>query len=71
MAALRSYEAFDHEREALARPYSAIASLLNCEPSEIAVVTSATAAWQQVVYGLAWLWRPGDRLLTSMAEYGR
>lgn len=24
----------------------------------------------QVVYGLAWQWQPGDRLLTSVAEYG-
>lgn len=34
------------------------------------MLTSATAAWQQVLYGLAWGWRPGDRLLTSVHEYG-
>ena len=34
------------------------------------MLTSATAAWQQVVYGLARSWRRGDRLLTSLSEYG-
>lgn len=33
-------------------------------------MSSATAAWQQVVYGLAWGWRRGDRVLISVAEYG-
>lgn len=45
-------------------------SLLNCHSDEIAIVTSATEAWQQVVYGLAWSWQPGDCLLTSFSEYG-
>ncbi len=31
------------------RPYTAIAEMLNCEPSEVAVVQSATAAWTQVL----------------------
>ena len=30
------------------KPYTALAQLLNCHPDEIAVVTSATAAWFQV-----------------------
>lgn len=34
------------------------------------MVTSATEAWQQVVYGLAAAWRPGDVVLTSLCEYG-
>lgn len=33
-------------------------------------MSSATAAWQQVVYGLAWAWRRGDRVLVTVAEYG-
>lgn len=69
-AFLGGYEAVDASGSALRRPYTALAALLNCEPHELAVVTSATAAWQQVVYGLAWTWRPGDRVLTCVAEYG-
>lgn len=64
------YETFDASAAELKRPYTALASLLNCEPEEIAVTTSATDAWQQVVFGLAWTWRPGDRILTSVSEYG-
>jgi selenocysteine lyase/cysteine desulfurase len=66
----RSYEAAAASAPALERPYACLASLLNCRPDEIAVLSSATAAWQQVVYGLAWAWRPGDRLLTCVSEYG-
>lgn len=70
-AQLGGYEAQACARAALeGRPYEALAALLNCRPDEIAIVSSATAAWQQVVYGLAWQWKPGDRLLTSVAEYG-
>lgn len=64
------YETFDASAEELRRPYTALAALLNCRPEELAVVCSATAAWQQIVYGLAWGWKPGDRLLTSVHEYG-
>lgn len=67
---LRRYEAFEQSVEHLQAPYVALAKLLNCQASELAVLTSATTAWQQVVYGLAWQWKPGDRLLTSVAEYG-
>jgi len=72
-----SYETFDASTTDLERPYTALASLINCSPDEIAIVTSATEAWQQVIYGLAAStttdkkkWRPGDRLLTSLCEYG-
>ena len=64
------YETVDASAAALQRPYTALAALLNCRPEEIAILTSATAAWQQVLYGLAWGWRPGDRVLTSVHEYG-
>ena len=34
------------------RPYQAMAALLNCRPENIAIMTSATAAWQQVTHRL-------------------
>jgi selenocysteine lyase/cysteine desulfurase len=48
--------------------YGAVARLINAEPDEIAVVENATAAWCQAFYSLEF--QPGDRILTSEAEYG-
>ncbi len=64
----RRYEAAEKEASALERPYAALASLLNCDPNEIAVLSSATLAWQQAFYGVPL--KKGDRILTSVAEYG-
>ena len=51
----------------LQRPYVAIAALLNCDPSEIAIGQSATSMWQ-AAFG-CFDFRPGDRILTARAEY--
>ncbi len=87
--------------EQLQRPYDALASLLNCAPSNIAILQSATSAWAQVhdyrssspfskhctttgfSFHSCWiqyvvLWQvfygipltAGDRILTSIIEYG-
>ena len=67
------YTTVDNAHEALeVTPYRTLATLLHCDPDEIAIVTSATEAWQQIIYGLAAStpWKPGDRLLTSVCEYG-
>ena len=49
--------------------YDAIARLINCHRDEVAVVENATAAWCQAFYGLAQDFKPGDRVLTVVAEY--
>ena len=68
---LPRYETFDQTRDTeLARPYTALASLLECDSDEIGIMSSATDEWQQVVYGLAWNWKPGDKIYTSVSEYG-
>ncbi|KAK9841124.1 hypothetical protein WJX74_000394 [Apatococcus lobatus] len=67
-AKLGGYEAVEQQQMALERPYAALAQMLSCEPDEIAIVTSATTAWQQVFFGLPF--QRGDRILTSRAEYG-
>lgn len=41
------YEAVFAEKQALDRAYSAVAEMLNCESSEVAILQSATAAWTQ------------------------
>jgi selenocysteine lyase/cysteine desulfurase len=48
--------------------YSAAAKLLNCHSDEIAFCESATRAWDMVFY--AFNFKPGDRVLTSLADYG-
>jgi len=41
------YEALAQEADAMEKPYTALAHLLNCHPDEIAIVTSSTTAWYQ------------------------
>lgn len=43
------YETAVEHAEALQLPYDALAELLHCNPEEIAIVQSATTAWQQVL----------------------
>ncbi len=62
------YEAAAEAAEALERPYLAAGALLNCDASEIAVVESATRAWQMAFASVTLV--AGDRVLTSTAEYG-
>jgi len=61
------YETVEERSEDLVRPYNAIADLLNCEPSEIAIGQSATSMWQ-AAFG-CFEFDEGDRILTARAEY--
>ncbi|HEX2042506.1 MAG TPA: aminotransferase class V-fold PLP-dependent enzyme [Acidimicrobiales bacterium] len=67
-ARIGGYEAADRNAEAVERPYRALAELLNCSAAEMAVMESATRAWQAAFLSVAL--EPGDRVLTSAAEYG-
>ncbi|MFN2606901.1 MAG: aminotransferase class V-fold PLP-dependent enzyme [Acidimicrobiales bacterium] len=67
-AAIGGYEAAAEAADALERPYPAAAALLGCRPDEVAVVESATRAWQAAFLSVPLA--PGDRVLTSAAEYG-
>lgn len=49
------YETVTARSEDLERPYKALAKMLNCQPSNIAIVQSATSAWTQVLHLLSWL----------------
>ncbi|GAB4189718.1 MAG: aminotransferase class V-fold PLP-dependent enzyme [Thalassobaculales bacterium] len=62
------YEANDREVERLEATYRSIARLLNAEASEVAVIENATRAWDMGFYGMPL--KPGDKVLTCMAEYG-
>jgi len=67
-ADIGGYEAAAEATEDLEQPYTAGAALLGCDPDELAVVESATRAWQSAFAAVPL--GPGDRVLTSSTEYG-
>ncbi|MFG1679297.1 aminotransferase class V-fold PLP-dependent enzyme [Nonomuraea sp. NPDC049269] len=66
-AEIGGYEAAARAAENVEATYGSAARLLNCSPDEIAIVDSATRAWDLAFYAIPF--RPGDRILTSKAEY--
>jgi cysteine desulfurase / selenocysteine lyase len=64
---LGGYESADAEHDRIESVYASAADLLNCEPGEIALLENATRAWDAVFYSIPF--EPGDRILTSRAEY--
>jgi cysteine desulfurase/selenocysteine lyase len=61
------YEAAAREADRLEAVYDSAAGMLNCHRDEIALMDSATRAWTMAFYAIPF--RPGDRILTSVAEY--
>ncbi len=68
-AEMGGYEAQAARAEALEGTYKAVARLINAKTDEIALLENATRAWDMAFYGLAATFGPGDRVLTSEAEY--
>lgn len=66
-ARIGGYEAAAQAHEAIEHTYDAVASLLNCAREEVALVESATHAWDLAFYAIPF--KPGDRILTAKAEY--
>lgn len=66
-ADIGGYEAQARVAEKLDHTYDAISMLLNCGREQIALVDSATTAWNLAFQAMEF--GPGDRILTSMAEY--
>ncbi len=68
-AEIGGYEAADRTADEYERIYASIARLLGCQPEEIALVESATRAWDAGFYALAEHFQPGDKVLTAENEY--
>jgi cysteine desulfurase / selenocysteine lyase len=68
-AQIGGYEASDRTVEEQERVYGSIARILGCAASEIALVESATRAWDAAFYALAERFERGDVILTAANEY--
>jgi len=62
------YETASKYEDSLNKFYTSAAKLLNCSRDEIAFLENATRAWDMALY--AFKFKPGDKILISMAEYG-
>ncbi len=66
-AEIGGYQAEAEVADELAGVYGLVAALIGCHPAEVAIVENATRAWDMAFYSIAF--EPGDRILTSRAEY--
>lgn len=62
------YETAARRAEEVDGFYASVGRLINAAPDEIAFVENATRAWDMAFY--SFVFRPGDRILTTVSEYG-
>lgn len=61
------YEALEEAQDQIDDTYAAIAALIGADAAEIAILDSATRAWNLAFFAQSF--SPGDRILTCEAEY--
>ncbi len=66
-AAVGGYEAERLKQDQIEAVYDSVASLINCQRDEVAIVENATVGWTMAFYAIPF--KPGDRILTAEAEY--
>lgn len=66
-ARVGGYEMADQHEEELVGVYRSVAGVVGAHEDEIALVDSATRAWDMAFYSLRF--EPGDRILTTTTEY--
>lgn len=66
-ARMGGYEAASHALPLWEHAYDAIATLLNCDRSEVAITENASRAWALAFHAIPF--KAGDRIITAHAEY--
>lgn len=66
-AQIGGYETKAERSEQIEGVYGSVARLVGAAPDEIALAENATVAWQWAFYAQSF--KPGDRILTTTAEY--
>jgi selenocysteine lyase/cysteine desulfurase len=68
-ARVGGYRAADETAARAHAVYESVATLVGARVEEIALLENATRAWDMAFYALASSFAPGDRIITSRAEY--
>jgi cysteine desulfurase / selenocysteine lyase len=61
------YEAAVKAENDILEFYSSLATLLNCQPDDIAFIENASRAWELALYSIPW--QQGDQIITVENEY--